>query len=174
MDDLSRLATNDLKRRAKASYETGRWLDALPWLLPVIVWTGICWRMQAAIWPAPILLALVLLLRVVGQDWGKGVRLGLGAGMLAGSYPLLLACTTSCGPQCALECSVWAFGSGAAAGTLFYRRLAPRTAIAALVVCACTASMACLAMGAAGLYGTLAVVVFGSGLQLVPRQSLMT
>jgi hypothetical protein len=170
-------AEDVLLRRARRAYEVGRALLGVRRAFAVLPMAALslwlCGRPSATCALAGLLAALVIALEWRGQDYGRGARLGLLAGLPALLLPLGAEITgQACGTSlCALYPTLCAVG-GVLGGSWLVRRgvragVSAHGLVAASTVAIVAGSLGCLIAGVAGVGGLLVGLVAGAAPTLV-------
>ena len=159
-----------LTARARRAYEWGRVRAAFPMVLIVVPMAGLSWlacRQYAVTGTCGVLLAVVLLLSLWrGQQFARGARMGL----LAGLGPFLLPMVTAATGHLCWEDRCLLFPTACIAGGLVaglavwiaqrHSETSAAFLVPALAVAALAGSMGCVvagALGVAGMAGGMAV-----------------
>jgi hypothetical protein len=170
-----RARAEDLQARARRAYERGRFRRALPVAIAIPPVASLAF-VQCAEPLASILCALVLALLVAallhrGQDWGRGARAGLVAGMAPFAFPIVIEAS---GSPALCELLPWFCAAGGiCAGLVLAARRrthvqkAPIYWIAAALVAGLAGAVGCLIAGAAGLMGLAVGLAIGAAPALV-------
>ncbi len=161
---------DELRARARRAYERGRVRRALPVaaaIPPVASLAFVqCVDPLASSLCAVALAFLVGLLLYRGQDWGRGARAGLAAGLAPFAFPILIEAV---GSPALCELLPWfCAAGGVCAGFVLASRRRTRVErpthywIAAALVAALAGAVGCLIAGAAGLLGLAAGLTIGA------------
>ena len=166
---------DDLRARARPAYERGRLRRALPVAVaipPVAALAFVqCVNPLASIVCAAALALAVGALLYRGQDWGRGARAGLAAGMAPFAFPIVIEAS---GSPALCELLPWfCAAGGVCAGLVLASRRRTRVEkpavywIAAAAVAGLAGAVGCLIAGAAGLLGLAAGLAVGAAPALV-------
>lgn len=156
--------SSDLRTRARKRYELGRLRAALPWALPAGLFTAIAVPFEAGASPIGAVLAVLLVTYAWrGGTLARALVPGLGAGSFAFAMPLMLACTPGgCPAELTIAALLVPSAGGLLSGGILWRQVGPGSAAPALVIAATCAGMGCLALGAYGVVGVIAVLIAGA------------
>lgn len=165
----------DLKARALRAYERGRFRRALPVAVAIPPVASLafvqCADPRASVVCAVSLALLVAALLYRGQDWGRGARAGLVAGMAPFAFPIVIEAS---GSPALCELLPWFCAAGGVfAGLILASRRRARVEkasnywIAAAIVAGLAGAVGCLIAGAAGLLGLAAGLAIGAAPALV-------
>ena len=159
-----------LRERARRAYERGRFLRALPAGIAIPPVASLAFLQCAS--PLPSLIgAVVLSVAVVamlhrGQDWGRGARAGLAAGLAPFLLPIAVE---GLGTPALCELLPWfCAAGGVAAGLVLVTRRRIRLEnpraywVAAALVTLLAGAVGCWIAGAAGLAGLAAGLAVGA------------
>ena len=165
----------DLRARARRAYERGRLRRALPVAVAIPPVASLAF--VQCVDPLPsVLCALALAVGVAvllyrGQDWGRGARAGLAAGMAPFAFPILVEAS---GSPALCELLPWFCAAGGVFAGLVLasrrRALVKKPSaywIAAALVAALAGAVGCLIAGVAGLLGLAAGLAVGAAPALV-------
>jgi hypothetical protein len=152
----------ELRARARRAYELGRLGSKLPWALaagpPAGIALGVCEDPGLVLIQAGLLAAAIVGFLWRGQDYGRGVRVGMLLGAPAFALPLLGCASGVCvaGPSAPLV--ALCLGGGVACGLALSLRARRRRYSAAFLgsaatVAALTAALGCSVAGLGGALG---------------------
>jgi hypothetical protein len=167
--------SDDLKARARRAYEHGRLRRAVSVavVIPPVASLAFvqCVDPRASVVCAIALALLIAALLHRGQDWGRGARAGLVAGMAPFAFPIAIE---TLGSPALCELLPWFCGAGGiCAGLVLASRRRVHVEkpsnywIAAALVAALAGAVGCLIAGAAGLLGLAAGLAIGAAPALV-------
>ena len=165
----------DLRARARRAYERGRLRRALPVAVAIPPVASLAFVQGVEPLPS-VLCAIALAIAVAvllyrGQDWGRGARAGLAAGMAPFAFPILVEAS---GSPALCELLPWFCAAGGVCAGLVLasrrRALVKKPSaywIAAALVAALAGAVGCLIAGVAGLLGLAAGLAVGAAPALV-------